>query len=785
MLYKGNNKIKKLYKGDELIVQLYKGDEKIFEDFEAIYGFKFTIDTRLQNSATPNNTDATFNLPFFKEYNRPRYGKVLWGDGTEDTYTDQTSGTHTYSEPGVYQVTLLPTQFENGKVKKGWLNGSPEGHSYKITSIDTPYPVCGVNVYIGYNGTPEWNRRTFNSLLNGLSHLESIPQDIFKNVEVSVVTSPANNAYEGLFGSMFYNCGRYATGVIDMFTPLKELIQRVDFSKAKSLKNAFANTFYYANWTRTPIPSDLFVIDSPLCTNFDSMFWDTFSYNSSPTTATVAIPSKLFGHIDTSSGTNFSRMFFETFYRGNTPSSFSLAEDMFDGLDISGATNVTKMFFETFGYISGKATSIPEKLFWPLDTSGITDFTEMFSRTFQNYGASTNQITIPEKLFSHLNTSSGTVFKGMFQETFQNFGYNDNTTTILPEDLFDIDTSSGTDFSAMFQATFDNLYRNNSVCEVPSIFKHLDVSNGLNFSSMFASVFHWAFYNGSHKFASDLFTVLNTQNGVNFSGIFAAAFSSVKLDGRTLPAGFFGIDTKNGTNFSNMFGSCFDYSNLRIDSLPDDFFSFNTSNGTNFQAMFYSVFRGCGIPNNITTTLPKVFDIDTTKGENFSRMFYNMFEGVGHPNFSLNRVSIPADYFAFLDTSNGTNFQEMFYSVFPTGVVSAPLGLFGGLTISSTANVTAMFSRTFSIWNGSFSTPFAATLYDVFDGMTDFSWATVANAASVFNQMFWSKSGGGPLFTGNASDILQHFNFTPDTDTNMFAGQVNLSDYATINANWK
>ena len=63
MLYKGNNKIKKLYKGDELIVQLYKGDEKIFEDFEAIYGFKFTIDTRLRLDGSSDASYAQYKLP--------------------------------------------------------------------------------------------------------------------------------------------------------------------------------------------------------------------------------------------------------------------------------------------------------------------------------------------------------------------------------------------------------------------------------------------------------------------------------------------------------------------------------------------------------------------------------------------------------------------------------------------------------------------------------------------------------------------------------------------------
>ena len=72
--------------------------------------------------------------------------------------------------------------------------------------------------------------------------------------------------------------------------------------------------------------------------------------------------------------------------------------------------------------------------------------------------------------------------------------------------------------------------------------------------------------------------------------------------------------------------------------------------------------------------------------------------------------------------------------------------------------------------------------------MSDFSWATANNASSLFDSMFYQvyvDTVHYPHISGQASTILQHFNFTPASDTNMFQNQTSLTDYATINANWK
>lgn len=792
----GNKKFKKLYKGDELIIQMYKGDEKIFEDFEAIYGFKFTIDTRLTTSDTPNANDATLSLPFLKNY--PKYGKVLWGDGTEDTYNDTTSGTHTYPAPGVYQVTLVPTRFYNGEVMKGWLCGAPYGQNHKVVSIDTPFPIRSLRINIDgpESQTDGYARKNMKNYLQQFYHLESVPADLFKNVEIVNKVNPSTSAFKEFFSGTFFGAGKWVSNGLDIYTPAKVLFDKMDYSKATDLTGLFASTFRNTQLGCCPLPEGLFTVNAPLCTNFSKMFYQTFDTNGWSNNITawdIDLSGDIF-QLDTSAGTNFSEMFSATFYRPNYtfPATFTISEDLFSTLDTSNGTNFGSMFSSCFSSTGSKSTTmeIPEKLFWGLNTSNGTNFSGMFTSTFYEFGKMTKPMVIPEELFSHLDTSNGTDFSSMFAATLYGLGYNDNITTTIPEDLFDIDTSNGTNFSGMFSSCFSNTYRNNSVCVVPSLFKHLNTSNGINFSSMFAQTFHWGLYSGAHEIASDLFSCLNTQNGVNFSSMFSNTFDSVKFKDGAFPATFFDINTSNGTNFSSMFKGCFNWGNMKMTNLPAGLFSMDTSNGTNFSNMFNSTFYHCSTGSSsslVSTPIPKLFAIDTSSGTDFRNMFSGTFGGVGYPSYRFNSVSIPADLFGTIVTTSGTDFTSMFSSTFSVCIDELPAGLFGGLTISPTATVTSMFDRTFSISNpaASSSDYYDADLYDIFQGMSDFSWATAANASSVFNGMFNTQNGGGTKLVGSASTILQHFNFIPNADTNMFYNQVNLTDYATIDNNWK
>ena len=792
----GNKKFKKLYKGDELIVQMYKGDEKIFEDFEAIYGFKFTIDTRLTTSETPNANDATLSLPFLK-YN-PLYGKVLWGDGTEDTYNGTASGTHTYPEPGVYQVTLLPTRFYNGEVMKGWLCGSANGQNHKVVSIDTPFPIRSLRINIDgpESQTDGYARKNMKQYLQQFYHLESVPADLFKNVEIVNKVNPSASAFKEFFSEMFFGAGKWVANGLDIYTPAKVLFDKMDYSKATDLTSLFLGTFRNTQLGCCTLPEGLFTVNAPLCTNFSKMFYRTFNTNGWSNNITawdIALTGDIF-QVNTSAGTNFSGMFTETFSRPNYafPLSFTIPEDLFDSFDTSNGTDFSGMFSGCFANTGSKATTavVPEKLFWGLDTSNGTNFSQMFSRTFQEFGKVAKPVAIPEALFSHLDTSNGTDFSEMFASTFSNFGNSDNLTTSLPEDLFDLDTSNGINFSGMFSNCFNQAYRNNSVCAVPALFKHLNTSNGTNFSRMFCSLFYWGLYQGAHEFASDLFSHLNTQNGVNFNQMFSNAFCSVKFKDEPFPATFFDLDTSNGTNFGGMFSSCFSWTNLKIRNLPDGLFSMDTSNGKDFTSMFAGTFTQCSVGAfdiSVVIPIPKLFAIDTSSGENFNQMFYGTFASVGYPNYYYSKLSIPVGMFSTIDTASGTNLNQMFYNTFGSGIAGIPAGLFGGLTISPTATVTSMFSYTFSIYNppASGGDITNADLYDIFQGMSDFSWATAANANSVFYGMFHSRNGGGTKLVGSASTVLQHFNFIPNADTDMFYNQTNLTDYATIDNNWK
>ena len=116
---------------------------------------------------------------------------------------------------------------------------------------------------------------------------------------------------------------------------------------------------------------------------------------------------------------------------------------------------------------------------------------------------------------------------------------------------------------------------------------------------------------------------------------------------------------------------------------------------------------------------------------------------------------------------------------FQTRLGSIPAGLFSHISIQEGADVSNTFNRTF----GNISAPESFELVDIFAGMPSFSWATADNASSALGYMLYT--GVGSFLTGSASTILQHFPFTPTSRTYMFQNQNELSDYETINDNWK
>ena len=299
----------------------------------------------------------------------------------------------------------------------------------------------------------------------------------------------------------------------------------------------------------------------------------------------------------------------------------------------------------------------------------------------------------------------------------------------------------------------------------------------INFSSYAYAVFNGAFYGcakntGLNVFelAKPLFEKFNNEWVANYpdQGYFASLFRYAFAYTSTpaVSAGLFNIDTSNNRAFDNMFSYAF--YNSGVNTIPAGVFSLNTSKGEDFAAMFQNTFD-----NTSLTTIPAdLFPLDTTNGTNFSSMFSSTFD-----NTSL--TTIPADLFP-LDTTNGTNFSSMFSSTFfQTRLGSIPAGLFSHISIQEGADVSNIFNWTF----GNISAPESFELVDIFAGMPSFSWATADNASSTLGYMLYT--GVGSFLTGSASTILQHFPFTPTARTYMFQNQNELSDYETINDNWK
>ena len=887
MIRKGSRKINKLYKGDELVSRVYKGSDLIYKDVEAIYGFKFTIDTTLKENGThdANDAKATHILLSNNQNNSARVGVsnpvvVFWGDGTQNRLDEVAQRvSHTYSTPGEYQIMILPEITGDQEPAPGWLSGiklAADGSSsygytsaYKVISYDTKLPKNSYIVELG-DATPTDYTATRNLrelFFYKATNLVSCPDGFFDNVVFS--KNPASTAFSCsyMFANTFSSCGLYTSFPI-RFDFLKKLIGKIDTTGVTNFSYMFSYTFSYTNFNSSitftkdlTVPSDLFHgIDTSSGTNFRNMFSGLLQFDALYGTFAPAarnIPENLFSTLDVSNGENFSNMFsaaFYGFYKNATSSitvprvfpttktsngtnfsnmftgtfeywstttnnlTFTIPSDLFSFVDMTNATNIQGVFSDTFSRGSGfRDFIIQSGLFSTLSTSNVTDFSYMFSSTFFSCTPKSN-FSIPADLFYLIDTSSGTKFTNMFYGTFNGvFSYSNSDITlpllfarldthngidfsnmfyntfnggrkmVVPTGFFPFDTSNGINFADIFHGTFvvfTGTWANCTKYDDPQIYASLDTSNGTNFSGMFSSA--------ELTDAIDL-SNLDTSNGVNFSNMFNGAYGNILS---SIPANIFSwLDTHNGENFSGMFSSAFQNSQFPVGELviPATLFSsLDTSNGTNFSGMFQNTFCSYGSIKNYTGEIPAgLFDfLDTSNGTNFSSMFNSTFMATFMPE--LGGRNLPANLFAHVDTTNATNMSSMFQNTFRAYYpVKYPSGLFGGITIPSGANCSAIFNCTFCASPNSSATPSTITtwntvLEDVFYGMSDFSWATSQNANSVLGSMFSQYSYViVDVTSGSASTILQHFNFIPSTRTSMFRLRTNLLDYSTINDNWK
>lgn len=902
MLYKGNKKFKTVHKGDELITRIYKGDELIYQDIEALYGFKFTVDTTLTSNGGHNQSDGNFSL-YFSSYYTPTDSSpitILWGDGTSTTNVIANGASHTYTTPGEYQITLLPELFVNGEPPKGWLSAFRlySNSYYKLKSIDKRFPDGSFIMCPNGSRPASLPGRAASRLYDVFAqtkNLESAPDDLFAGAIFAGDGTDASNMFAGAFRECGANTG---------FSPLKlasVLFKKIDTTNLTNTSYMFSQTFYQAGTSSgTTIPSDIF--SSIVCsnvTNFSRMFSETFYYALRNSTVGT-IPAGIFSSLDTSLGQNLSGMFYRSFASLAPFSTVgTIPSGLFSGVNLASATTVSELFrstfqaafqsgpttipnklfanldfsnkamtgvfqstFESYGIGNTANATIPQDLFDGVNTTGVYDFTSAFQSTFVNALNPSQLCTIPEGLLDFLDTSNAQTTINMFTSTFQNTG----RLGTIPEDLFSsVDMRNVINATSMFSGTFNGYGYNNEQGVIPAgLFSSLNTPNVTTTSSMFLNTFYQTFYNSKvSTLPSKMFASIDMTNVKDASGMFQGTFASCchSTTVGSIPADlFYGLDTsgveKMGYMFANTFNNCFGNSSLDV-TVPANLFSpFDTSSCTEFQSMFagtfsgfnnqgqavipaglldfldmsnasgslYGMFQSCfasfsyasspvipaglfshvQIPQGVTNTV-NMFDgtfrgigrrstnslaipatlfstIDTSGVQQLNNMFSNTFGSI------RNRTTVPATLFATIDLSSATNVAALFQNTFQnTNIVAAPQGIFGGLVIPQLqlAKISGIFVNTFS-FDSNITGNLTADLEDVFDGMSSFSWIDSSNAATIIGYMFSRRtSAQQPLYNGSASTVLQHFNFTPNSDTNMFQNQTNLTDYATINANWK
>lgn len=897
MIRKGNNKFKTLHKGSELITRVFKGDELIYQDIDALYSFKFTIDTR-KNQSGGTTTNKTFAFSFNNVHpnrNVTYYDPVLieWGDGTSTTTVDpgvnqyNVSVSHTYSTAGEYQIKILPTVFEHGVPRAGWLSGinlvsSDSNSLYQLLSVDKILPEGSYTVTLG--STSSVNERAHSNVPNftNARNLRRLPVNLYKNV---IVLPGQASSFSSKFNNFFFYCS-YNTPAAnfecDFPATLKVFLDKIDTTGVKDFSQCFYSTFRFSKIGT--IPAGLFShIDTSAGTNLSHMFNGTFAYSYNGSTDST-IPAGLFDTIDTSEATSATSMFSETFFQAfgkefnqgsktvtvpdrllplNFPKvtgsgaenlfsytfstmpmaeNLSIPEHIFDGLYLPNITSAKGMFagifsgwyrcisgipanlfsnvtispnitstqemfkrtFSRFEYnytnnvpLPATTNSIPAGLFSFLDTSNVTNFSSMFSNTFEDcmQGTSTTA-TIPEGLLDFLDTSNATNVTSIFYFMFAGYG-NRSTVGTIPATLFaHFDTSGVTNLSSVFTRMFSSCFQDNTTATIPAgLFDYMDTSNVTSFGSTFSEMFSSFGKNSTvATIPANLFSYISFANATSCASTFSSTFSNYGYENTTgqIPATLFStFVTPNCANMNGTFSDTFSYCFYKstVVTIPDTIFSMlSTANVTNFSYMFKGTFAHMCRYSTTMTALGNIFsNVNTSSGTIFSYMFQTLFYQSFRPPYP---ITIPATLFSTINTSGATTVASMFTQTFDMAAITeVPQGILGGITVAGTH--TSTFYSTFGCQSYSqlVGDYVGMTLNDPFYGMTDFSWASASDTTALTSMFQTGNRNGGrqryQWLTGSASTVLQHFNFTPASDTNMFQWQDQLTDYSTINANWK
>ena len=894
MIRKGNNKFKTLHKGSELITRVFKGDELIYQDIDALYSWKFTINTKKNTNGAETNTYKTLQIGFNQPQENPNVPftpvDVDWGDGSTDTITysgSAATASHTYSVAGTYQVKLLPTVFDGGTPRTGWLSGLYIGDNNRIqiVSIDKAFPEGSYNFSLqssNRNTIPV--RNTSNPFsFQSMRNLVSVPANLFSNVTF-VETLFGKPYVGGKFNYLCHYCGfnilpenkdynimsvvkvlfdkldatgstgysfmqtfaeinadtipaglfdfmetSSATDLLRVFyqtfyrvaqksataTIPAGLFDSVDTSNATSVYEMFYGTFMSAfseennnNYGSTvaEIPDRLLPLDYPKATNVEGLFDSTF-YVGLGMSSEAEIPEHIFDGLNLPKAASVARLFRRTFYWLNK-STAGIPEHLFDNMTLNDAvTNTSQMFegtFSAFGYFYNvnnpptTTNTIPAGLFDSVDMSHVTNCYNMFKDTFDRTFKTSTTATIPAGLFDFIDMTNVTVAEGMFSGTFSNYAYSSTVATI-PAGLFDhIDTSSCTSLRFFFSSTFSNYGTLSPAITIPQgIFDHLDTSSATNVVQLFSSTFsNFGSRNTSITIPADLFDMLDLSVATSEANMFTSTFYNFGTSSTvgTIPAGLFSaVGAPNTTNCQYMFQSTFSgaFKASTVADIPGDIFAYvNTSNVPSIAGMFYGTFNGYGQASLVNIIPSNLFpsNLDFSGNTNFSDVFRETFQNA----FNIsNRQAVPSTLFQNIDMSSATNTSSTFYGTFQAAAIAeVPQGIFGNVKVGA-ANHNYTFAYAFA---AAYRTPASTRiqLNDPFDGMTDFTWASASDITAL-KYMFGSNeySPGSvtnvyqPILDGSASTVLQHFNFTPASDTDMFLNQKFLTDYSTIANNWK
>lgn len=841
-LYKGDKLLTQVYKGDEIIYQDIESLYGLKFTINTAYGYNQAPVTssspEFRLGAEYTSSDEKFIVDWGDGTRQE-----IWNQNVTHTYPS-----HGEYQITLIPSVFVGSKPIKGWMRGLYFPSmTVPGTSYsmpstiKIKSFDSPIPDRALLfAFQAPSGVKARNKIPY--FFNGAYHLETVPDGFFDKIEFySPGERPASLA--SAFASQFYGAGMYTN--LDVFSVAKKWFRKftdnIDTSAATSFLNTFYQTFSGCLKVRT-IPADLFSgFDTSSGEDFTNMFYSTFGtglslHYSEP--RGNEIPGGLFSFLNTSNGKSFSSMFDSTFLSGYPMSDAGtgdIPQNLFASLDTTNGTNFSSMFKQTFtGHGYNRDTKLVlDGLFDSIQTPRATNVANMFNGTFSDASYRKGK-TIAQGFFDGLDTSGCTSTEGMFCKTFNTQGGDysrySSSETPIPVDLFyGLDTRNVINFKDMFNSTFDGgMFQGG----IPDLFAHLNTSNGVNFSGMFKSTFASAY---APSIPETLFTPLSTTNGANFSNMFDFTFALACANSTTavFPEHLFDfLDTPNATNMYNMFAETFRgaFGLSTVAEIPAALFQgLDTSNVTDFRGLFSGTFNSCfqsAAPNVPANLFSKV---DVSRANYVTSIFYNTFYGCFGTNStktytipatlfqrfcqtlpstitSLSMsfrgtffdfckrdvvVTVPATLFTGLNTPNVTNFYQAFCETFQgVNVYDIPLGLLGGLDLTAGTNFTDTFTNMFSTYTGSQmpggTLTYTTVFNDVFDGMTNFSWATAVNAQQLFRAMFSVSSQNiVDASVGSASDILQHFNFVPNTRTTMFYGRTNLSDYATINANWK